>query len=109
DRVNRVLSNCRTGANIYGRAYAVMYDLSGFSAGHRTDVMKDWKRLRQEMHITDDPAYLHHKGKPVVAVWGIGFNDHRPYTLDDCRALIDDLKNAPEAGGGLGLVGVPTH
>jgi hypothetical protein len=106
---NTVLANCREGANRYGRAYAVMYDLSGLPAGHIDDVINDWRMLRKKMSTTDNPAYLHHRGKPVVAVWGIGFNDGRKYTLAECRRLIEFLKNDPEAGGCTVMVGVPTN
>jgi hypothetical protein len=109
DHDNTVLANCREGANLHGRAYAVMYDLSGLPAGHIEEVMNDWRELRKEMTITADPAYLHHRGKPVVAVWGIGFNDHRQYTLEECRRLIEFLKSDPEAGGCTVMVGVPAH
>jgi hypothetical protein len=109
DHVNTVLANCREGANLYGRTYAVMYDLSGLPAGHIEDVMNDWRKLRRKMAITDDPAYLHHHGKPVVAVWGVGFNDHRDYSLEECRTLIEFLKNDPAYGGCTVMVGVPTH
>jgi len=109
DHVNTVLANCREGANLYGRTYAVMYDLSGLPAGHVEDVMNDWRKLRQKMAITDDPAYLHHHGKPVVAVWGIGFSDHRDYSLEECRTLIEFLKNDPIYGGCTVMVGVPAH
>jgi len=34
-----------------------------------------------------------------VAVWGIGFNDHRAYTIEECRRLVEFLKDDPEAGG----------
>ena len=61
------------------------------------------------MAITEDPAYLNHHGKPVVAVWGIGFNDHRKYTLAECRRLVEFLKNDPEAGGCTVMLGVPTN
>ena len=87
-----VLANCRDGANLEGRAYAVMYDLSGLPAGGVTSVIEDWKMLREKMKIGQDPAYLHHRGKPLVAVWGIGFNDDRKYTLTECRALVEFLK-----------------
>jgi hypothetical protein len=50
-----VLANCREGANREGRAYAVMYDLSGLPAGGVTRVTEDWKRLRTQMHIGEDP------------------------------------------------------
>ncbi|HTQ49330.1 MAG TPA: glycoside hydrolase family 71/99-like protein, partial [Candidatus Acidoferrales bacterium] len=106
---NTVLANCREAANVYGRTYAVMYDLSGLPAGHIDDVIDDWRALRKEMVITEDPAYLNHRGKPVVAVWGIGFNDGREYTLAECRRLIEFLKNDPEAGGCTVMLGVPTN
>jgi hypothetical protein len=44
-----------------------------------------------------------------VAVWGIGFNDHRDYTLAECRRLVEFLKNDPEAGGCTVMLGVPTN
>jgi hypothetical protein len=109
DFYNTVLANCREGANLNGRTYAVMYDLSGLPNGQIDDVINDWRELRKQMHITDDPAYLHDHGRPVVAVWGIGFNDGRDYTLDECRKLIEFLKKDPEAGGCRVIVGVPTY
>lgn len=109
EHCNAVLANCREGANRYGRTYAVMYDLSGLPAGHIEDVMNDWRTLRRRMTITKDPAYLHHRGKPVVAVWGIGFNDHRDYTLVECRRLVEFLKNDPEVGGCTVMIGVPAN
>lgn len=101
---NVVLANCRVGANRNGRAYAVMYDLSGLSAGGVATVWSDWRMLRDEMHITEDAAYLHHEGKPVVSVWGVGFNDDRAYTLAECLRLITQLK----ADGCTVMLGVPT-
>ena len=86
-----------------------MYDLSGLPAGHIDDVMNDWRSLRKKMLITEDPAYLHHRGKPLVAVWGIGFSDDRKYTLEECRRLIEFFKHDPEAGGCTVMVGVPAH
>lgn len=108
-RYNTVLASCREGANRQGRAYAVMYDLSGLPKGHMKEVMNDWRELRKKMAIADDPAYLHFHGKPVVAVWGVGFSGDRKYTLEECRELIDFLKNDPVAGGCTVMIGVPAH
>lgn len=105
EHCNTVLSSCREGANLHGRAYAVMYDLSGLRAGHIDDVINDWSILRKQMAITKDSAYLNHRGKPVVAVWGIGFSDGRDYTLAECRRLVEFLKN----DGCTVMVGVPTN
>jgi hypothetical protein len=108
---NTVLANCREGANQYGRAYAVMYDLSGLKAGQINSVIDDWKLLVDKMKLTKDArdkAYLRHNGKPVVAVWGIGFNDNHEYSLDECAKLVDFLKNDPDYGGCTVVLGVPT-
>lgn len=99
-----VLSNCREGANRSGRIYAVMYDLSGLDSGGTAAVSADWKMLRNKMNMGRDPAYLHHEGKPLVAIWGIGFNDGRQYTLKECRALVEFFK----ADGCSVMLGVPT-
>lgn len=109
DHCNTVLASCRAGANLHGRAYAVMYDLSGLPAGHIDDVIDDWRALKNEMVITEDPAYLNHHGKPVVAIWGVGFNDHRDYTLAECRRLIEFFKHDPEDGGCTVMLGVPAN
>jgi hypothetical protein len=82
-----------------------MYDLSGLAAGRIDEVIEDWRRLRHDLRVTDDKAYLHHRGKPLVAVWGVGFNDGRAYTLAECRTLVDAMKR----DGATVMLGVPTH
>jgi glycosyl hydrolase family 99 len=112
NHVNTVLRHCREGANKYGRAYAVMYDLSGLREGQMDNVINDWKNLVDQMGITkdkNDKSYLHHNGKPVVSIWGIGFNDKRKYTLKECARLIDFMKNDPKYGGCTVMIGVPTY
>ena len=109
---NTVLANCRAGANEYGRCYALMYDLSGLRSSGIDHVIADWKLLVDRMRLgrdASDHAYLKHQGKPVVAVWGIGFNDNRQYSVEDCDRLIDFLKNDPTYGGVTVMVGVPTY
>jgi hypothetical protein len=102
---NTVLANAREGANRSGRAYAVMYDLSGLGGEQIEKVIEDWKTLRTRMKVTEDPAYLKHEGKPLVSVWGIGFNDEkRAYTLAECRKLVEFLKT----DGCSVMLGVPT-
>ncbi len=102
---NTVLAHCRKGANQYGRVFAVMYDLSGLGANRIGKVKEDWLALREQMNITTNPSYLHHRGKPLVAVWGVGFNDARQYTLAECRELIQFLKQ----DGCAVMLGVPTY
>ncbi len=99
-----VLAHAREGANRSGRAYAVMYDLSGLPAGGVARVLDDWKMLHERMAMGQDPAYLRHHGKPLVAVWGVGFNDDRKYSLAECRSLVEGLK----ADGCSVMLGVPS-
>jgi hypothetical protein len=101
---NVVLAHCREGANRCGRTYAVEYDLSGMRSENMGEVIEDWRALRSRMKLGDDPAYLRHNGKPVVEVWGNGFNDGRRYTLEDCRRLVKSLRD----DGCWVVCGVPT-
>lgn len=101
---NVMLTHCREGANRFGRAYAVMYDLSGLGTDRIQEVKDDWRALRTRMRVTDDPAYLRHRGRPLVAVWGVGFNDGRRYTVAECRSLVEFLRD----DGCAVMLGVPT-
>lgn len=108
---NVVLNHCREGANRHGRTYAVMYDLTGLGAGQMQTVIDDWKALVERMKLgrdKNDRAYLRHGGKPVVAVWGVGFSDGRRYTLEECAQLVDFLKNDKTCGGCTVMLGIPT-
>ena len=107
-----VLGNALKSAQKYHRAISLMYDLSGMGAGGDSLVIKDWKHLIDSMKLTnrgDKQTWLYHRGKPLVAVWGIGFNDHRKYGLAEAERIIDFLKNDPVYGGCAVLVGVPTY
>ncbi|MCX7044755.1 MAG: glycoside hydrolase family 71/99-like protein [Candidatus Sumerlaeota bacterium] len=106
--LNTVLANCREGANRLGRAYAVMYDLTGMDDARMPRVMDDWRALVERMKITSDPAYARHNGKPVVSIWGIGFNDNRRYSLAKCMEFVRFLKDDPKCGGCTVMIGVPT-
>jgi len=108
---NTVLMHCREGANRSGRTYAVMYDLSGLRSGQIGHVIDDWKSLVDGMRIgadASDRAYLHEGGKPVVVVWGVGFDDGRRYTLDECLDLVEFLNHDKKYGGCTVMLGVPT-
>jgi hypothetical protein len=108
---NTVLAHCREGANRSGRCYALMYDLSLLPRGGVRHVIEDWKLLVDHMRLGNDPkdrAYLRHHGKPVVAVWGIGFNDGRQYTLAECEHLVEFLQHDRRYGGFTVVLGVPT-
>ena len=101
---DKVLSHAREGANQSGRAFAVMYDLTGLNAGEVNRIREDWSNLQGNLKIGSDPAYLHHKDGPVVAVWGVGFSDNRGYSLGECFELVKWLKSQ----GCTVMLGVPS-
>jgi hypothetical protein len=109
-----ILKNAFAAASKHNRAIAVMYDLSGLRARGEdcSALIEDWKYLVDQLKVTDQPGkktYLHHNGKPVVAIWGVGFPD-RPYNIRNIglERLIDFLKNDPVYGGCAVMLGVPT-
>ncbi len=111
---NRILKQALEAASKYERAIAVMYDLSGLRASGEdcSMIIEDWKRLVDNLKVTDQPGtktYLHHNGKPVVAIWGVGFPD-RPYDIRNIglERLMDFLQNDPVYGGCTVMLGVPT-
>ena len=109
-----VLEHALKAASANNRAIAVMYDLSGLNASGEdcSSIIEDWKFLVDQLKVTNQSGtktYLHHNGKPVVAIWGIGFPD-RPYNIRNIGLdrLIDFLKNDPIYGGCTVMLGVPT-
>ncbi len=91
---NRVLANVRQAAEDNGRVFFVMYDLTGLPPAELPTVAQDWERLERE-GLTSSPAYLHHRGHPLLALWGLGFAG-RPLTPADAEGLLDALDKASE-------------
>jgi hypothetical protein len=109
DHYQKVLQNVRDGASQHGRVFGLMYDLSGTRTGDVQKVIDDWKHLFDQNHLTGDRRYIHQDGKPVVAVWGLGFNDKRDPLLSDGLRLVRFLKSDPIYGGNMVLIGVPAR
>jgi glycoprotein endo-alpha-1,2-mannosidase len=110
---NKILGDALTSSQKYKRAIAVMYDLSGMRDSIDVPLLiNDWKNLIDSMKITaggNKQTYLYHNGKPLVVLWGVGFNDGRRYTLKSIRKIIDFLKNDPVYGNCAVMLGVPTY
>ena len=83
---NKVLQNALKASKKYGRAISIMYDLSGSTSADMDFIVKDWEELQKLFKLFDNkenPTYLRHNGRPLVAIWGVGFNDGRKYTIAD--------------------------
>ncbi|MDR3262420.1 MAG: xylosidase [Tannerella sp.] len=109
---DKVFDNAMKAAQKYNRTVCLMYDLSGLRYRDGEDdismLLNDWKEISEKYGVYERDknydCYLHHNGKPLLAIWGIGFPD-RPYPLEVPEKMVKSFK---EAGVSLHL-GVPTY
>jgi hypothetical protein len=106
--VNQVLANVREGCHREGRVWAMMLDLSTGRNASTAMVMDDWKFLCDKAMVREDSRYLHHQGKPVVLLWGLGFKD-RPWTPEQGEELVAFFKKDPKYGGVYLIGGIDPH
>jgi hypothetical protein len=62
----------RAAAEAHGVTFYIMYDVSGWSS-MQAELKTDWTDKMKA--LTASPAYARQGEKPVVCVWGFGFND----------------------------------
>ncbi len=106
---NQVLQNALKAAKKYNRAICIMYDLSGSKPEDMDLVVQDWLELQSLFALFDsneNPTYLHHNGKPLLAIWGIGFNDKRHYSIQNTDYLVDQIS---KAGNCALMLGIPYY
>src|SRR5208282_2028541 len=99
-----VLNNVRAAAETHHRGFFLMYD--GIHADKIETIERDWLRLTEQEHMSDSPAYVFHRGKPVVALWGLGFKD-RNLTPGQAADLIRFFRTRKVPATVLG--GIPAH
>jgi len=106
---NIVTKNVMAGAQAYGRVFAVMYDTSGMDSSNFVSILEDdWKFMVDTLQVTASPSYLHQNGKPVLAIWGLGFTEH-PGTPQQAMELVNFFEHNPDPKYQVTLVGgVPT-
>lgn len=106
---DHVTGNVIRAAADHGRAWSLMYDLSGAKSEQIMMLLDDLEELDATYNFSDEtvvPNYLHHNGKPMLAIWGAGFDDDRDYSVQDVRELIDAIN---EQGVFSILLGVPYY
>lgn len=107
---NKVLENALSAAGKYQRAICVMYDLSGCSPADLQILINDWNELQSTFSLFDNiknPTYLRHNKKPLIVIWGVGFNDGRKYSTADVQSMVNTLKG-PEKKVSV-MLGVPYY
>jgi hypothetical protein len=93
----------RTAAEAYGRKFYIMYDVSGWTT-MQADIKADWTNKMSA--YTSSGAYARQNGKPVVCIWGFGFNDsNHAFDAAACLDVVTWFKNQ----GCYVIGGVPTH
>ncbi|MGN8067482.1 glycoside hydrolase family 71/99-like protein [Mucilaginibacter sp. 22184] len=86
-----------------GVKFYIMYDVSGWT-NMATEMETDWTNKMSA--YTSSPAYAKQNGKPVVCVWGFGFNDdNHNFSAATCLAVINWFKSK----GCYVIGGIPTH
>jgi hypothetical protein len=78
-------------AQAYGRKFYIMYDVTGWT-NMQTEIMTDWTSKMSA--YTSSSAYARQNGKPVVCIWGFGFNDaNHPFTAAACLTVVNWFKS----------------
>lgn len=108
DHFDKVLESAMKASNTHQRAICVMYDLGGFLPERLTKTLADAQDIMDRYQLKDrtkQKFYLHQDDKPLIVLWGVGFNDNRPFSLSDVEQLMNSLK---EKGFSI-MLGVPTY
>ncbi|NAS27342.1 hypothetical protein GT755_37445 [Herbidospora sp. NEAU-GS84] len=93
----------RQAAEAYGRKFYIMYDVTNWT-NFQSEIKTDWTTKMSA--YTSSSAYARQNGKPVVCIWGFGFNDPgRPFPPAPCLEVINWFK----AQGCYVIGGVPTY
>ncbi|MCL5278361.1 MAG: glycoside hydrolase family 71/99-like protein [Planctomycetes bacterium] len=96
---DKVLDNIRKSAEAHGRIFAAQYDISDYTGRSIVaDIENDWMALVDGLQVTLSPAYLHHRGKPLLVLRNFGMaGGTRLITPEEATQLIAWFKsNAPE-------------
>jgi hypothetical protein len=97
-----ITAKVRTAAETYARKFYIMYDVSGW-LDMQSQIKTDWTTKMSA--YTGSPAYARQNGKPVVGIWGFGFNDaNHPWSAAACLDVVNWFKNQ----GCYVMGGVPT-
>jgi hypothetical protein len=98
-----ITAKVKTAAETYGRKFYIMYDVSGWT-NMQAEIKTDWTTKMSA--YTSSAAYAKQNGKPVVCIWGFGFNDsNHPWSAAVCLDVINWFKNQ----GCYVIGGIPTH
>ncbi|MBU2662720.1 discoidin domain-containing protein [Actinoplanes bogorensis] len=100
---NAMTAKVRAAAEATGRKFYIMYDVTGWTS-MQSEIKQDWTQTISP--YVSSPSYARQNGKPVVCIWGFGFNDDgRPFAPAACLDVVNWFK----AQGCYVIGGVPTY
>jgi hypothetical protein len=86
-----VAGRVRTAAEATGRKFYIMYDVGGWT-NMQSEIKADWTS-KMSAHAASG-AYARQNGRPVVGIWGFGFNDNNhPWDPATCLDVINWFKS----------------
>ncbi|SEO26660.1 discoidin domain-containing protein [Actinacidiphila rubida] len=81
----------RSAAEAHDVKFYVMYDVTGWTS-MQSEIKTDWTN-KMSAH-TASSAYARQNGKPVVCIWGFGFNDdNHPFSTAACLDVVNWFKS----------------
>ncbi|MEZ0068213.1 hypothetical protein ABIA32_004237 [Streptacidiphilus sp. MAP12-20] len=81
----------RSAAESHGRKFYIMYDATDWTT-MQSEMKADWT-TKMKAH-TASSAYAKQNGKPVVCIWGFGFNDSKhPWDAVTCLDVVNWFKS----------------
>ncbi|NHA03571.1 lectin [Mucilaginibacter sp. HC2] len=93
-----ITAKVKTAAEATGRKFYIMYDITGWT-NMQSEIKTDWTNKMSA--YTSSSAYAKQNGKPVVCIWGLGFNDaNHPFSSAVCLDVINWFK-----GQGVYIIG----
>jgi hypothetical protein len=80
----------RSAAESHARKFYIMYDVTGWT-NMQSEIKTDWTG-KMSAYVASS-AYARQNGRPVVCIWGFGFNDsNHPWPASACLDVINWFK-----------------
>lgn len=94
-----VFESAMQAATKYNRAISIRYDLTGMAQGYSHVLLADLDEMTEKYDMfkrVNYPTFLHHNGKPLIAIGGVRFSDNIAGTndigyLDEAEIIIAGL------------------
>jgi len=80
-----VFESAMQAATKYNRAISIRYDLTGMGQGYSQVLLADLDEMIEKYDMFERvnyPTFLHHNGKPLIAIGGVGFSDDKLLSPD---------------------------